>query len=792
MVFVLLSLTGQDSPAVTGKPVVTHVAMAAPDVIAVSIRAQSVERGKQVPYERQPGDEIITWRQHRYVRRGDARIGALVGSEGRIIQMPDRLCGGPLDTALADQVSTYSVASGAEGPAARPKAVYRKSKPVNCTRAPAKETSAMEHTVFLKLSDPLTAGRRYTVHVRPGLLSVDELAFDLDPSRLRSEAVHVNQVGFRPDDPVKLAFLSCWMGSGGNLAYPACLSFGIVDDETGDVVFSGKTTLAKAAAAEGNRTKAEVHEMDFSEFTASGVYRVSVEGVGCSFPFEIGDDVWQKAFIKSMRGLYCQRSGVALGPPHTDFVRPRGFHPKDGVKVYVSEPHTPGEDETLRELPRELQTLIDSFEPGQGRFRQWMDDLTSQTLPNAWGGYMDAGDWDRRADHALMPLTLFDLAEMFPETFAQWKFNIPDSQDGLPDLINEALWEVDFLKRMQQDDGSVFGAIESGAHPRRGEASWQESLPVFAYARTAVVAYNYAAVASQAALWFQSNGHPQKAQEYRKSVVRAFDWAEQQPGEPTPDRPGQRVSRSGTREDARCLAAAELFRLTGDEQWHKIFLQTTRFQEAQAPFMTSHLGHVNDPQGMAAWTYLRTQHAGVDHGIQRNMRGALLRDADRDVRFTEQTEFHWTGGPGREIAWGALSKPESQTVVRAHFLTGDEKYLRAIVLSALSGAGANPVNMCYVTGVGTYWPQHPLHEDAYVTGQRLYEGVTIGGPIDPTNRRKHPNAARFEKMLYPPAAQWPATESYLDVFSYVPMNEFTVHQTMLPTSFVWGYLAARR
>ena len=307
MVFVLLSLTGQDSPAVTGKPVVTHVAMAAPDVIAVSIRAQSVERGKQVPYERQPGDEIITWRQHRYVLRGDTRIGALVGSEGRIIQMPDRLCGEPLDT------------------------------------------------------------------------------------------LHVNQVGFRPDDPVKLAFLSCWMGSGGNLGYPACLSFGIVDDETGDVVFSGKTTLAKAAAAEGNRTKAEVHEMDFSEFTASGVYRASVEGVGCSFPFEIGDDVWQKAFIKSMRGLYCQRSGVALGPPHTDFVRPRGFHPEDGVKVYVSEPHTPGEDETLRELPRELWALIDSFEPGQGRFRQWMDDLTSQTLPNAWGGYMDAGDWDGAA-----------------------------------------------------------------------------------------------------------------------------------------------------------------------------------------------------------------------------------------------------------------------------------------------------------------------------------------------------------------------------------------------------------
>ncbi len=76
--------------------------------------------------------------------------------------------------------------------------------------------------------------------------------------------------------------------------------------------------------------------------------------------------------------------------------------------------------------------------------------------------------------------------------------------------------------------------------------------------------------------------------------------------------------------------------------------------------------------------------------------------------------------------------------------------------------------------------------------QPLYEGVTIGGPIAPLSRNKHPNAARFERMLYPPAAQWPATESYYDVFSYVPRNDFTVHQTMLPTAFVWGYLAARK
>jgi endoglucanase len=782
--------------AVTGKPAVMHVGMAAPDAVVVAIRAQSVEHGRQIPYDAQPGDEVMAWRQHRFVRRGGVRIGALAGRKGEILMTPDRLVGEPLDTLSADRPESYSVVATDSKEGTPPKAVFRKSKPVDSTRAPAQETSAMEHTLFLCMPRPLETGQRYAIRFKPGLLARDEIAFQFDLSRLRSDAIHVNQIGFRPDDPVKLAFLSCWMGSGGNLAYPPGKRFRILDDNSGEAVFSGEAVLTKLASDPTNKTKADIHELAFSELTRPGVYRISVEGVGCSFPFEIGQDVWQKAFVKSMRGLYCQRSGIELGPPYTAFVRPRAFHPEDGVKVYVSEPHSEGEDESLRRLDPELQALVSSFDPGRGqeRFQRWLKDLTNQVLPNAWGGYMDAGDWDRRADHALMPLMMFDLAEMFPETFAQWNFNIPESEDTLPDLVNEALWEVDFLRRMQQEDGSVFGAIESGAHPRRGDASWQESLPVFAYARTRSVAYHYTADAARSALWFQSHGDPKRAEGYKVSALNAFAWAEkQQAGRNQPVGPlGGRGRRQSDGEDDRCLAAAELYRLTGDGKWHEIFVATTRFNSPNAPFLTSHLGHTNDPQGVAAWTYLRTERPGVNKNLQHNIRSSLLRDADRDLKFTETADFHWTGGPGRQIAWGALSKPESQTLVRAHFITGDEKYLRAIVLSTLSGAGANPVNMCYVTGVGARWPQHPLHEDAYVSNQPLYEGVTIGGPIDPASPNKHPNAARFERMLYPSALQWPATESYFDVFSYVPMNEFTVHQTMLPTSFVWGYLAARK
>jgi hypothetical protein len=112
----------------------------------------------------------------------------------------------------------------------------------------------------------------------------------------------------------------------------------------------------------------------------------------------------------------------------------------------------------------------------------------------------------------------------------------------------------------------------------------------------------------------------------------------------------------------------------------------------------------------------------------------------------------------------------------------------AIVMSTFSGAGANPLNTTYVTGIGHRWPQHPLHEDALVSNQPLFAGVTLGGPLDPLSKKKK-NASRYEPYQYPDFSEWPVTEHFLDVVSYIPMNEFTVHQTMLPTSFVWGYLA---
>jgi hypothetical protein len=99
---------------ITGRPEIIHICKTASDVVVLTIRAQSVKHGVQVPYKSQPGDEVIVWRQHRYIRRSGNRIGALVRSHDRIIQLPDRLVGDALDTKVTDQVNTCRIRSEAE------------------------------------------------------------------------------------------------------------------------------------------------------------------------------------------------------------------------------------------------------------------------------------------------------------------------------------------------------------------------------------------------------------------------------------------------------------------------------------------------------------------------------------------------------------------------------------------------------------------------------------------------------------------------------------------------------
>ena len=760
------------------KPVIVHLGPVAPDMLGITVREGRVEYGEQTAHMHEKGDEVrtddasgITW----IFRKGKC-IGALIAGGTKIMTV-DRVVGEKMDTAAVDRPETFAVTSPDDPDYAAglaPLAIFRKSKPTDLARTGAGGLEApREHTWYLKLPKPLKQGRSYVLLVKAA--GLPEQKFLYEPASMRSEAVHVSHVGFRPDDPSKAAFLSLWAGSGGPVDFSGNRTFLILDDKSGETVFRGEARLSKRAAEKDedaynrNFNGADVYIMDFSALAKPGVYRVYVERVGCSDPFEIGSDVWRKAFYVSARGFYHQRSGVELGPPYTAFTRPRMFNPDDGVKVYVSK--TP-----LMDTGNGFLTKKE--DPGA----MLLAGKTSGIVPNAWGGYCDAGDWDRRIQHLEAARVLIDLAEGFPSFFDRMELNIPKADASLPDIMNEALWGVDFFRRLQTPDGGIRGGIETESHPRYGEASWQNTLTVMAYAPDVWSSYLYAGAAARAYTALKRRGSA-LAGGYLESALRAMDWAEREAAKASPAvYPHQVV-------DARNLASAELFRATGSKAWHDLFVTTTVFGKQGVPL---YLYEKHD-QGEAAWVYGITRRTGMDASIKKNCIAAIIAEADSRIRAQAKTGFRWMKDPWRPAIAGTFTTPDCAHVIRAHIITGKKEYLEAVVLAAQTGAGANPLNICYTTGMGIRSPRHPLHIDSRIMRRPPPPGLTVLGPLDVDHLggSQSPIHKYSGQFCYPDAKGWPVIENYWDVYWYPMMCEYTIHQSIAPNAYTWGYLAAR-
>jgi endoglucanase len=765
-----LAIQPYGEPLADGRyPLVSHVYMVNPSMLALQITDGHVVRGHQIPYVPKASHKKV---DGQWIKQGDEILGYLVGEDQSLLRTVDRRLGEPLDTTWVDQPGSYKIGSEQDAAYAegqQPTAVFRKSKPTKMAEVgPNQLDWSLRHTVYLQLPTPLTEGQTYTINFDGD--QFNDLSLTYDPTTLRSEAVQVSQVGFAPNDPVKVAFLGTWMGNGGPLAYPADLRFSVVNQDTGAIAYGGTVELSKAKdepedKRDRNYTGTDVYLMDFSALTEPGRYRVVVDGVGASFPFDIQPEVWENAFYVSVRGLFHQRSGIALGPPYTDYRRPRPFHPEDSVKVYQS-------TVPLMDTRMGLNGDVDVFEVLQ-------ENRTEKLVPEAWGGWFDAGDWDRRIQHLEVTNLLLELALLFPEYVQQTTLNLPESDNNLPDVVDEALWGLDVFKRMQLPDGAIRGGIESAEHPQKYEASWQESLTVMAYGPGIWSSYVYAGTAARAA-YVLRDLQPKLAQEYERSALAAMEWAEAAWAEGD----GHDYSEVA---DSRNLAAAELYRLTRDDNWNQLFLDTTAFTDPEAP-LAEWQSH---DQAEAAFVYIQTDHPTVDNQVKQNARAALLQEADNQQQAIDNTAYRWNKHPHVPMGWGnSLGALKLTNLLRAHAITQDDKYLQSAILAAQFALGANPDNMVYTTGIGYRNPQDPLIVDVRATGQAAPPGITVYGPLDLTWQSDYWAVNLFKDVTSPSPWDWPTVESYFDVFSYVPVTEFTVMQSIGPTAYGLGYLAA--
>lgn len=774
----LLAATALTARLLASEPVprVEHVGLITPHILSITIIDGTVIPAAQVPYVAAPGDVIGDdpgGNQSPTLHRADGTLAGWLTLDHRHVRPVPRVVGQLADRGWLDTPASYTITASDDArfrSGRHPQQVSRKAKPIDAARIGGWEFAAsVRHTIYLHLDAPWQIGTAYRIAFAGGIDAVTVTPAD----DVVSEAIHVSAVGFRPQDEPKIAFWSCWLGTGGALTLPTPPEFVIRDLSDGRIVHrSTGERVHQPGTLECERkrdhTATEVYRLDFSAVRSPGVYRLEIPGLGASPNFRIDDAVWREALVLSARGQFHLRSGLALGPPHTEVVRPRSFHPDDGQIVYQS-----------------TCSLMDSANglnargTDKGNFANLLAGATDTVVPDAWGGHYDAGDWDRRIQHLSAARLLLDLLLENGDAAERLALNLPESGNGLPDLLNEALWGVDFYRRLMTPEGGVRGGIESADHPRHAEGAWQESHRVFAYAPDVWSSYLYAATAARTAFFLETHGHAERATVYRESALRAMSWAEATL--PTLDyaEPINEVR------DARNLAAIDCFRLTGDVVWHELFAATSLVRSAQ-----SQSAWKSHNQAEAIWAYVRTERDGRADELIERCRTLLLADAATAIRLQERRAFGWTHrDPWHWIGWGNLSTPQAIDLLRAWRLTGETRYRRAAVLTTQLMVGANPDNVAYTTGLGDRSVRHAFFQDTEVLGQAPPPGLTIYGPADMVLNKDYWAVTLMAPWYTPASTAWPTVESILDVSFCHMIMEYTLQDSLAPTTYVFGSLA---
>ncbi len=216
--------------------------------------------------------------------------------------------------------------------------------------------------------------------------------------------IKVDQVGYLSIAP-KIAFVVST-----NLA----ADFTVHRKHDDSLVFQSKLSAPVDDPDTGDRVQAA----DFTSLEKNGTYYLQVPGVGRSWDFTIGPDVYVRAFYLSMRAFYGQRCGTAvdLGPEFSGY--------KHGACHLVGAYH----QSSGKNGPRESAK-----------------------------GWHDAGDYGRYVvNSGISTGTLLLTWEIFGARIKNINLNIPESGNGTPDILNEVRWNLDWMLTMQDADGGVW------------------------------------------------------------------------------------------------------------------------------------------------------------------------------------------------------------------------------------------------------------------------------------------------------------------------------------------------
>ncbi len=483
-----------------------------------------------------------------------------------------------------------------------------------------------------------------------------------------SPIIAVSQIGYNPQD-TKITTLMTENAE----------TVMLVDATNNQVVY--ETKLGKEKNDIGVRAK--IKQGDFTDYKQPGVYFLYsvVDGSPYrSYEFEIGENLYDDLFKDAVLMLYNQRCGVKLEESISGDFAHEACHTGEAI-VYGTD------------VKKDVN-----------------------------GGWHDAGDYGRYVvPGATTVQDLFNAYKYYNVTADD--IGIPESGNNIPDVLDEAKFELDWMMKMQDEtSGGVYHKVTGLVFPETVVAV-EETQQMYLSAISTAATADFAAVMAEASVLYKDYDAEyaakclevaKKAWTYVEGVGRDYNGFKNTKEIVTGEYPDYNTM------DETYWAGIELFLATGDETYKKAFT------DIYFDNMKVALGWA-DIAGYASYdllSYSTKEQAGE---IYDRVKTAFIENADSLLKKIEYDGYHMA--QGGTYSWGSNQTvaDTGSLLVMAAKISGDNKYLTAAKQQLDYLLGCNSVGYCFVTGYGSVSPDHTHHRPSQALGKTM-KGMLVGGP----------------------------------------------------------------
>ncbi|MDA3929840.1 MAG: glycoside hydrolase family 9 protein [Prolixibacteraceae bacterium] len=491
-----------------------------------------------------------------------------------------------------------------------------------------------------------------------------------------STDIRLNQLGYLPNS-VKLAVV----------VNAKIDSFKVMNADLSEIVFKGELLPSKYYSASDEN----VRIADFTLMTEPGNYVLVIDGQGKSFPFEVSKDVLTNLAKATLKYYYFNRASMPIVSEFGGVWAREAGHPDTEVVVL------PSAATTKRPAGTKISTP---------------------------GGWYDAGDYNKYIISSAIPVfTLLSAYETYPELYDSLGLNIPESKNNIPDILDEALYNIRWMMTMQDEDGGIYNKTTEANFSGFDMPSNVKSTR-YVCAKSTAASLDFAAVMAITSRVFKKF-NPELADSALNMAIKAWQWAKNNPNvafknpSASGGYPGVNTGDYADTgfDDEFTWCATELYITTKDEAYYNeinfdISFGVPGYPTVGSLSLLSLLVNKDSLTEVANLDLIKSKFNSAVSGIKNNISTSPYRIPG---------DFYYWGGNNAFANWGMM-------FMQAFRLTGDASYFNAGLFTLDYLLGKNATTYCFVTGFGSKSPINPHHRISVADGVvDPVPGMLVGG-----------------------------------------------------------------